>query len=144
MKTTTILPISLVVIISLFCLIPLLANAGPNNQAEAMAELERIKNGEAPQGGMSGQDFMGMTNSGYSENDNYILCENNMIKIRAAKESFLNNNIDRIDTITVITQNDINPYMRGSFASLKCNSGGNYSIGEVDTPPACSVHGPLT
>jgi len=108
-----------------------------------MTELEKIKQEEAPSGGMSREQFMQMAGSNYSEEDKKILCHNNIRKIRTAKERFLQENIDQLNEIEEITNEHLAPYIRGGFTSLICQSGGEYTIGEKEQKPQCSSHGTL-
>jgi hypothetical protein len=130
-------------LMSVFCSYAIANQELPKNRDEAMTELERIKRGEAPKGGMSQQNFMRMIEESYTEEDKKILCENNLKKIRAAKESYINDNLDQLDKIKEITKEQLEQYIKGGFSSLICKSGGKYTIGGKDTMPACSVHGPL-
>ena len=108
-----------------------------------MAELQRVKAGETPQKGMSEQNFNRLLNDSYTEEGKQILCETNRRRIRAAKEQFLGNNVDKIDQITKISNEDINSYIKKGFDSLVCKSKGVYTIGDKDSSPSCSVHGLL-
>ena len=44
-------------------------------------------------------------------------------------------------TGAAIASADINPYIDGGFGSLRCPSGGVYTLNPIDTDPECSVHG---
>lgn len=119
------------------------STAQPRNSTEAMKELDWIKQGGAPKGGMDQQDFMKMVEDNYSDEDKKILCENNLKRIRAAKESYINDNLDRLDEIKEITEEMLEQYIRGGFSSLACISGGEFIIGGKDTAPTCSIHSGL-
>ncbi len=43
-----------------------------------------------------------------------------------------------------ITAQDVSPYLRTGFASLRCPKGGQYTINPLDKDPACSTHGSLS
>ncbi len=105
------------------------STAQPRNSTEAMKELDWIKQGGAPKGGMDQQDFMKMVEDNYTDEDKEILCKNNLKKIRAAKESYINDNLEQ--------------HINGGFSSLICKSGGKYTIGKKDITPTCSIHGGL-
>ena len=119
------------------------STAQPRNSAEAMKELDWIKQGGAPKGGMDQQDFMKMVEDNYTDEDKEILCKNNLKKIRAAKESYINDNLEQLDKIKEITKENLDQYINGGFSSLTCKSGGKYTIGEKDIMPTCSIHGGL-
>jgi len=126
---------------SVFCSYSIADQGQPVNRSEAMAELDRIKRGEAPKGSMNQEDFMQMVEDNYTDEDKKILCENNLKKIRAAKESYINDNLEQPDKMKKITKEDLDQYIKGGFSSLTCKAGGKYTIGEKDTTPTCSIHG---
>lgn len=131
-------------LMSIFCGYVMAEQGLPRNSSEAMAELERIKRGEAPSGGGMGRDdFMKMIDKNYTQDDKKIFCDNNLIKIRSAKESYMNDNLDRLNQMNEITKEQIDQYINGGMASLACKSGGEYIIEGIAAMPECSVHGRL-
>ena len=63
-------------------------------------------------------------------------CINNLRQIEAGKNQWaLENN----KTNGVPTAQDLNPYIKGGFGSLHCPAGGTYTIGDINSAPACSI-----
>lgn len=130
-------------LMSVFCSYSIADQGRPGNRSEAMAELDRIKRGESPKGGINQEDFMQMVEDNYTDEDKKILCENNLKRIRAAKESYINDNLEQLDKIKKTTKENLDQYINGGFSSLACKSGGKYTVGKKDITPTCSIHGGL-
>jgi len=65
-------------------------------------------------------------------------CYNNLRKIDAAKYQLAEKN--NLTNGTVVTSEQISPYIEGGFASLKCAEHGQYVINPIGTEPRCSFH----
>ena len=65
-------------------------------------------------------------------------CINNLRQIYAAKQEWalINNKTDG----DIPTEQDLLPYLKDQTFPV-CPSGGTYTIGAVDEPPSCSIHG---
>ena len=64
-------------------------------------------------------------------------CINNLRQIDAAKQQWALENNKKSDDVPVAQ--DLNPYIKGGFASLHCPAGGSYTIGPVNQEPVCSI-----
>lgn len=65
-------------------------------------------------------------------------CINNLRQIEAAKQQWA---VDNNKPVTAVpTRQDLQPYFNDGVFPV-CPSGGTYTIGAVNTPPACSVPG---
>ena len=42
-----------------------------------------------------------------------------------------------------MTGEQVSPYLQGGLESVRCPSGGHYTLGLVGEPSTCSIHGPL-
>ncbi len=65
------------------------------------------------------------------------VCINNLRQVDSAKEQVaLENDLDDGDAVVAA---DLDPYIRGAFASLTCPSGGDYNNGieNIGTDPTC-------
>lgn len=69
-------------------------------------------------------------------------CFNNLRKIEAAKEQLAEKN--NLTNGTVVTSEQISPYIEGGFASLECAKHGEYVINPIGTEPRCSFHGSMS
>lgn len=64
-------------------------------------------------------------------------CINNLRRIDGAKQVWaLQNNKDTNSTPTMA---DLTPFLKGDTASLRCPSGGTYTINKIGEPPKCSI-----
>jgi type II secretory pathway pseudopilin PulG len=65
------------------------------------------------------------------------ICVNNLRVINNAKQQWaLENHKTGDDTPT---PEDLNPYISGGYARLRCPKDGEYTIGKVSEPPTCSI-----
>ena len=69
-------------------------------------------------------------------------CFNNLRKIEAAKEQLAEDK--NLTNGTVVTSEQLSPYIEGGFASLECAKRGEYSINPIDTEPRCTFHGSMS
>ena len=69
-------------------------------------------------------------------------CYNNLRKIEAAKEQLAEK--AGLTNGTVVTSEQISPYIEGGFDSLKCAEHGKYIINPIGTESRCSVHGSIS
>jgi hypothetical protein len=69
-------------------------------------------------------------------------CYNNLRKIDAAKNQLAEKN--NLTNGTVVTSEQISPYIEGGFASLECAKHGNYIISPIGTEPRCTFHGSMS
>jgi hypothetical protein len=65
------------------------------------------------------------------------VCVNNLRAIDAAKQQWALEN--KKYGYEVPTEKDLDPYIKGGFASLHCPKDGIYSINSVDVAPTCSI-----
>jgi hypothetical protein len=65
-------------------------------------------------------------------------CINNLREIEAAKQQWAVDNNKPVTTVP--TRQDLQPYFNGEVFPV-CPSGGTYTIGAVNVPPACSIPG---
>ena len=64
-------------------------------------------------------------------------CINNLRQIDAAKQQWALENSKKSDDVP--TAQDLNPFIKGGYASLHCPAGGTYTIGPVNQAPVCSI-----
>lgn len=69
-------------------------------------------------------------------------CYNNLRRIEAAKWELAQKN--NLTNGTVVTAEQLSPYIEGGFSSLKCAEHGVYTINPIGTEARCSVHGSLS
>ena len=69
-------------------------------------------------------------------------CYNNLRKIDVAKERLTEKN--NLTNGTVVTSEQISPYIEGGFGSLECAKHGQYVINPIGTEPRCSFHGSMS
>ena len=69
-------------------------------------------------------------------------CFNNLRAIEAAKEQLAENS--DLTNGTVVTSEQLSPYIEGGFASLKCAKHGEYIINPIGIEPRCSFHGSMS
>ena len=69
------------------------------------------------------------------------VCLNNLYQIDGAKDQAVG---ESTGPPPVVTLEEIEPFIRDGFASLRCPDGGAYSIGrDLEIEPTCSVHDSL-
>lgn len=68
-------------------------------------------------------------------------CYNNLRKIDAAKNQLAEKN--NLTNGTLVTSEQISPYIEGGFASLECAKHGNYLINPIGVEPRCTFHGSM-
>jgi competence protein ComGC len=68
-------------------------------------------------------------------------CGMNLVQIQQAKEQYALENGG--DDPVVLTPENLDTYITGGFANLKCPAGGEYQINALSENPTCSVHGDL-
>ena len=74
-----------------------------------------------------------------AENSQRNVCINNLRQIDAAKNEFA---LEKGKANgTVVTEDDIAPYIKGAENLPTCPSGGKYTIGKVGETPTCSIPG---
>jgi hypothetical protein len=64
-------------------------------------------------------------------------CINNLRQVDAAKQQWALENKKKTEDVP--TAQDLNPYIKGGFASLHCPLDGSYTIGPVGQNPTCSI-----
>ena len=69
-------------------------------------------------------------------------CYNNLRKIDAAKNQLAEKN--NLTNGTLVTSEQISPYIEGGFASLECAKHGNYIINPIGVEPRCTFHGSMS
>lgn len=68
------------------------------------------------------------------------VCRANLRQIEFAKQAWAADN--NPDNAAVPTEEDLKEYLGRALDQLKCPKGGTYTIGDMQTKPSCSVHGP--
>jgi hypothetical protein len=66
-------------------------------------------------------------------------CINNLRQIEAAKQQWALEKRKTLDDTPL--PRDLDPYIRGGFAGLRCPAGGTYTINKVGQDPTCTVPG---
>jgi len=69
-------------------------------------------------------------------------CYNNLRKIDVAKNELAEKN--NLTNGTVVTSEQISPYIEGGYASLECAENGTYIINPIGTEPRCTFHGSMS
>jgi hypothetical protein len=69
-------------------------------------------------------------------------CYNNLRTIEAAKEQLAKDK--NLTNGTVVTSEQLSPYIEGGFASLKCAERGEYIINPIGIEPRCTFHGSMS
>jgi hypothetical protein len=64
-------------------------------------------------------------------------CINNLRMLDGAKQTCALEK--KLTAEDIPTAGDLRPYLRQDFSSLRCPSGGHYSINKVGEPPTCSI-----
>jgi RNA polymerase sigma factor (sigma-70 family) len=68
-------------------------------------------------------------------------CLNNLRMLEGAKDQAALEYRRR--TGSEVTGEELSPYLKGGFESIRCPSGGQYTIARIGEPSRCSVHGAL-
>ena len=68
-------------------------------------------------------------------------CWNTLRIMEGAKDQWALEN--RRGTGSEVTGEEISPYLKDGFESIRCPSGGQYTIARIGEPSSCSVHGAL-
>ena len=82
---------------------------------------------------------LGMVHSGPNPE---AWCFNNLRTIDGAKNELAEKN--NLTNGTVVTSEQISPYIQGGFASLKCVERGEYIINPIGIEPRCTFHGSMS
>jgi hypothetical protein len=79
--------------------------------------------------------------SGSRELPKSHICYNNLKQLDWAKEEFAKERNAQIVLGQEPTLAQVSPYIRGGLISLRCPSGGKYSVNTLNKPASCSLHG---
>lgn len=69
-------------------------------------------------------------------------CFNNLRKLDAAKAELAEEK--NLTNGTVVTREQLSPYVEGGFATLECAEHGKYIINAIGTEPRCTFHGSMS